>query len=78
MYDDEHPPRPTKRIHLGKPPTDNFFRRSILEQRTALDLIGLANQQANLDFNGDHVSSLLSTLIVSHRLYTESYNDHVD
>lgn len=44
---------------------DNFFRRSFAEQRTALDLVGLANQQADLDFNGDQVSSLLTTLIVS-------------
>lgn len=43
---------------------DGFFQRSFLEQRTALDLVGLANQQANLDFNGDQVSNLLSTLIV--------------
>ncbi|KAH0395180.1 hypothetical protein KCU89_g10596, partial [Aureobasidium melanogenum] len=38
-------------------------RRSFAEQRTALDLVGLANQQADLDFNGDQVSSLLTTLI---------------
>ena len=78
MYADEHTARPTKKARSKEPSADNFFRRSILEQRTALDLIGLANQQANLDFNGDHVSSLLSTLIVSHRLYTESHDDHVD
>ncbi|KAG9631384.1 hypothetical protein KCU64_g16686, partial [Aureobasidium melanogenum] len=36
---------------------------SFAEQRTALDLVGLANQQADLDFNGDQVSSLLTTLI---------------
>lgn len=44
---------------------NGFFRRSFAEQRTALDLVGLANQQADLDFNGDQVSSLLTTLIVS-------------
>ena len=44
---------------------NSFFRRSFAEQRTALDLVGLANQQADLDFNGDQVSSLLTTLIVS-------------
>jgi hypothetical protein len=44
----------------------DFFRRSFVEQRTALDLVGLANQQADLDFNGDQVSGLLTTLIVRH------------
>lgn len=44
----------------------DFFRRSFVEQRTALDLVGLANQQADLDFNGDQVRGLLTTLIVRH------------
>jgi hypothetical protein len=48
---------------------NSFFRRSFAEQRTALDLVGLANQQADLDFNGDQVSSLLTTLIVSSTIF---------
>ncbi|THY28423.1 hypothetical protein D6D01_03880 [Aureobasidium pullulans] len=52
--------RPNKRRAMEQ--TD-FFRRSFVEQRTALDLVGLANQQADLDFNGDQVSGLLTTLI---------------
>ncbi|KAG9680566.1 hypothetical protein KCU95_g6394, partial [Aureobasidium melanogenum] len=56
--------RPNKRrkvVHHDE--KNSFFRRSFAEQRTALDLVGLANQQADLDFNGDQVSSLLTTLI---------------
>ncbi|KAI5239158.1 hypothetical protein E4T43_06944 [Aureobasidium subglaciale] len=56
-------PRPSKRRAIDRNAKDSFFRRSFVEQRTALDLVGLANQQGDLDFNGDQVSSLLTTLI---------------
>ncbi|KAI4761816.1 hypothetical protein E4T52_06015 [Aureobasidium sp. EXF-3400] len=56
--------QPSKKRKVSDPnEKDSFFRRSFAEQRTALDLVGLANQQADLDFNGDQVSSLLTTLI---------------
>ncbi|KAH0355658.1 hypothetical protein KCU83_g1886, partial [Aureobasidium melanogenum] len=56
--------RPSKKRKMQHHDEKNsFFRRSFAEQRTALDLVGLANQQADLDFNGDQVSSLLTTLI---------------
>lgn len=43
----------------------NFARRSIREQKTALNLAQFANTNQDLDLGSDQVQNLVGTLIVS-------------
>lgn len=43
----------------------DFVRRSFAEQRTALQLVQLANQDTGLDISSDQVEILIANLIVS-------------
>lgn len=45
----------------------NFARRSIREQKMALNLAQFANANQDLDLGSDQVENLVGTLIVSYR-----------